>query len=520
MNNLVPVLLAFLAGCAAVLGWLSIRRMLRRRDLAMAQKTAAGVLQQAEADVASRLEAADREARLRLEAAEARIEEESNKKQRDVEERRADLERREKDLRRRMAFADQRMAEVEKREAAAIAAQAETEAARQEAAALVARQRARLEQIAGLTARDARQELMREMESEARREAASTITRMQEEARERADEEARWLTTLAMQRLPLSQFAETTVTVVTLPSEEMKGRIIGREGRNIRSIEMSTGIDLIIDDTPGAIILSSFDPARRAIARQAIERLVEDGRIHPARIEEVVAKVREEFDRAQQEQGEAASFELGLHDLNPRLLKLLGRLKYLSREGQSLLDRSREVALIGSVLAGMIGARAEIAKRAGLLSRVGYADDAGLDRSPALLSADLATRLGESEAVVHCIQALHGAIAPRTLEAVLVQVADRAAAARPGARKEMLQSYLDRLGDMETIARSFPGVKEAFAVRAGKELRIIVDVEKITDKEVVWLSKDIAGRIEKEHKYPGQVRVSVIRETRSVDFAM
>jgi len=515
---LVVVLIAVAAAGAGAL--FLVQNSSRGKRSAAARETADSILRQADKDAEARLEAAGLEAKLKLEAAEARIEEEAQQRAREIEEQRLEIERRDRDLRHRVAFAEEKTREAMAREAAAAELQGQAEKARAEAASLVASHRARLEQIAGYTTREAKDELRREMELEARREAAASIIRIQEEARERAAEEARWITTQAIQRVAYSQYAETTVTIVTLPSDEMKGRIIGREGRNIRAIEMACGIDLIIDDTPQSIILSSFDPSRRIVAKLAIEKLVEDGRIHPARIEEVIAKVREEFDRTMSEQGETAAFELGLQDLNPKLFRMAGRLAYLTFHGQSLLDHSKEVASVGSNMAALLSARAEIVRRAAFLHKIGFADDANRDRSPLVLSAEIPQRLGEPEAVVHCIQALYGIVAPRTVEAVLLQAAETAAVARPGAQKDMLEDFLQRLAKLEEIARGFRGVREAYAVRAGKEIRVIVSAEDVSDKETLWLSKDIAGRIEKEVDYPGQLRVSVIRETRSVDFAM
>jgi len=521
MSTTLLFVIALLAGAAAgsAIVWV-ILTLSRGRQTSAARETAASILVTAEKDAAARLAAASLEAKVRLEAAEAKIEEESQQRAREAEEQRLEIERRDKDLRYRIAFAEEKVKEAEKREAAAARMEADAARAQSQAQTLVAQHRSKLEQIAAYSAREARDELRREMELEARRESAAAILRIQEETRERAAEEVRWITAQAIQRVPLSQYAETTVTVVNLPSDEMKGRIIGREGRNIRAIEMSCGIDLIIDDTPQAIILSSFDPTRRMVAKLAIDKLVEDGRIHPARIEEVVAKVKEEFERITQEQGEAAAFELGLHDLNPKLSRMAGRLGYLSHHGQSLLDHSREVAHIGANMASVLSARAEVVKRAAFLHKIGFADESSKDGSPTVTSADIAQRLGESEEVVHCIQALYGVVAPRTVEAVLLQAAESAAASRPGAHKEMLQDFLEQLGGLEAIARSFPGVREAHALRAGKEIRVIVSADEVSDKDTVWLAKDIAGRIEKEIKYPGQLRVSVIRETRSVDFAM
>jgi len=520
MQAMLYVLL-FLAGAAAGAGILaSMRSRKSAGGLDAARASARGILDAADAEARSRIEAGQLELRLRVETAEAKAEEESQQRQREIEEQRADIERRDKDLKRRVAFADEKMRQVQERETGLAQKEAEIARAREEASELLARQRARLEQIAGYSSREARDELRREMELDARRESAATIVRIQEETRERAEDEAHWITAQAMQRLPLSQYAESTVTVVNLKSEDMKGRIIGREGRNIRAIEMGCGIDLIVDDTPGVITLSSFDPTRRLIAKLAIERLIEDGRIHPARIEEVIAKVREEFDKLTFDQGEAAAFELGVNDLNPRLVKMAGRLQFVTFHGQTLLTHSREVALLAAHMATMLGAQADLVRRAGFLHEIGFGDETLNDRSPRLATADIVQRLGESEPVVHCVQAVHGIVAPRTVEAVLLQVAESASIGRPGARKEMLQDHIEHLKELEDIAKSFKGVRQAHAVRAGKEVRVIVAAEELADREVVWLSRDIAGRIEKETRYPGQLRVSVIRETRSVDFAM
>ena len=521
MSGPVLILLSFLLGLVAgVIALVAAQSTARSRRIQAARETADSILKKASKDADALLATAELEGRVRLTAAEAKLEEESQRRAGEVEEQRADLDRRDRELRSRLAFTEERFTQVQSREAAVTATEQETAARLAQADALLTRQRALLEEIAGYTQQEARKELRKEIEMDARRDASATLLRIHEETRERAAEDARWITAQAIQRVPLSQYAETTVTVVKLPSDEMKGRIIGREGRNIRSLEMSCGIDLIIDDTPEAIIVSSFDPARRMVAKLAIDKLVEDGRIHPARIEEVVAKIKEDFDRTLQERGEAVAFEMGVTDMNPKLIKMTGRLEYLSYHGQSMLEHCREVAHIASNMAALLSVRGEVVRRAALLHKIGFADETGRDRSPLLLSADVAQRLGEAEPVVHCISALHGVLAPRTIEAVLLQAAEIASASRPGARKEMLEDFLQRMRKLEEIALAFPGVKEAYAVRAGKELRVIVATEQITDKETVWLSKDIAGRIEKEVSYPGHLRVSVIRETRSVDFAM
>lgn len=521
MNEPVLILLSLLLGLAAgIAGLFAAQSTARARRIAAARETADSILKKAGKDAETLISTAELEGRVRLTAAEAKLEEETQRRVSEVEEQRVDLDRRDRELKSRLVFTEDRFTQVQNREAAVAVIEQETAKRHAEAEVLLSQQRGLLEKIAGYSQQDARKELRKEIEMDARRDASATLLRIHEETRERAAEDARWITAQAIQRVPLSQYAETTVTVVKLPSDEMKGRIIGREGRNIRSLEMSCGIDLIIDDTPEAIIVSSFDPARRMVAKLAIEKLVEDGRIHPARIEDVVAKIKEDFDLTLQERGEAVAFEMGLTDLNPKLVKMAGRLEYLSHHGQSMLEHCREVAHMASNMAALLSVRAEVVRRAALLHKIGFADETGRDRSPLLQSADVAQRLGEPEPVVHCIQALYGMVAPRTIEAVLLQAAEIAAASRPGARKEMLEEFLQRMRKLEEIALAFPGVKEAYAVRAGKELRVIVATEQITDKETIWLSKDIAGRIEKEVSYPGHLRVSVIRETRSVDFAM
>jgi len=514
------VLVALVTAGAALLIDHLVRTSIRRRRMADARDKASVFIEKTRLEAKSIKDEATLEARVQLEASRAKAEEEAAARARAQDEQARDIETRERNLQRKMQFADERLKQVETREKAAEKAEKEAADLKAAASKALADQRARLEQISGYTSALAKKELMREMEDEARREAAAKIHRMEEEARERGVEIAHWVVTQAIQRYSPAQTGESTVTIVDLPSDEMKGRIIGREGRNIRSIEMATGIDLLIDDTPGAILVSSFNPIRRQIAKIALERLVEDGRIHPARIEEVVAKVKDEFDKILQDSGEAAGFELGLHDLNPKLFKMAGKLNYLTFHGQNLLQHSREVAILATHIGSLLGVKAEVTKRAGFLHKIAFADETNLDRSPLLLSADVAQRLGESEAVVHCIQALYGLVAPRSMEAALLQVAEAVSIARPGARKEMLQTYLERLSALEEIARSFKGVKDVYAIRAGKEVRIFVEPESVGDQEVVWLSKDIARRIEKEVSHPGQLKVSVIRETRSVGFAM
>ena len=376
-----------------------------------------------------------------------------------------------------------------------------------------------LELVAGLTAEEAKKSLMQAIEADAMRDAAMLAKRLEEESRERAEIEARKVISQAIQRCAAEHVVESSVSVVDLPSEEMKGRIIGREGRNIRALEQATGVDLIVDDTPEAVILSAFDPLRREIARVSIERLIRDGRIHPARIEEVVAKVETEFDKQLKEEGEQVAFELGIHNFSDGLLQLLGRLRYRTSYGQNVLNHSRDVAYLAGIMAREIGASVEVCKRAGLLHDVGKAVDRNMEGTHLQLGVEIARKYGESEEVIHAIEAHHFDVEFRSAEAVLVQAADAISAARPGARREVLESYVRRLEKLEELAASFDGVTKAFALQAGREIRVLVESSKVTDDQAFWLSKDIAKRIEKELEYPGQIKVTLIREMRVVDFA-
>ncbi len=384
---------------------------------------------------------------------------------------------------------------------------------------LVEAQRRQLEKLAGISSGEAKQLLISSMESEAKHDAAKMIRRIENEARAQADRKAQEILALAVKRYAGDYVTERTVSVVTLPNEEMKGRIIGREGRNIRAIEAATGIDLIIDDTPEAVILSGFNPVRREVAKIALERLIDDGRIHPARIEEIVSKVSREIEASIKEAGEQATFDVGVHGINPELIKLIGRLKYRSSYAQNVLQHSREVAFLCGVMAAELGLNVKQAKRAGLLHDVGKAVDHEVEGPHALIGGDLAKRYGESNAVVHAIAAHHEEIEPESVLAVLVQAADTLSGARPGARQEMLESYVKRLEDLEKIAMSFRGVSKSYAIQAGREIRIMVEGRIVSDDQAYLLCKDIAKKIEKELTYPGQIKVTVIRETRAVEYA-
>ncbi|MCP4895758.1 MAG: ribonuclease Y, partial [bacterium] len=391
--------------------------------------------------------------------------------------------------------------------------------AEEELATAAEEQKVRLEAIAGLTSEQAKAELVKALEHEARMDAANLVKRIEDEAGEKAKERAKRVVSMAIQRIASEHVVESTVSVVDLPSDEMKGRIIGREGRNIRAFEQATGVDLIVDDTPEAVILSCFEPVRREIARMALERLIQDGRIHPGRIEELVGKVQVEMDEKLLSDGEAAALELGIPDLHQELLKLIGRLQFRSSYGQNALRHSMEVAWLAQHMAAELGANAEIAKRAGLTHDIGKAVDREMEGTHLELGRDLLRRHGESDEVIHAMECHHGDYDPQSVEAVLVTAADALSAARPGARREILENYIKRLETLESLANDFKGVSKAYAIQAGRELRIIVESERISDDEALWLARDVAKRIEAELTYPGQIKVTVIRETRAVEYA-
>jgi ribonuclease Y len=419
----------------------------------------------------------------------------------------------------RLTLTDRLEQDLRAREQALAAREQAVAAETARAEQLVAERQRELQRVAGLTADEARELLLRQLEADARRDCANLVKRLEAEARETAAVRAQQIIADAIQRSAAEHTIETTVSVVDLPSDDLKGRIIGREGRNIRALETATGVELIVDDTPGAIILSSFDPLRREVARQAIARLIADGRIHPARIEEVVEKVKAEMDQTVHREGEAAAFELGLFDLHPEVLRLMGRLKFRTSYGQNVLNHSKEVAFLAGIMAKELGLNAAVATRAAFLHDVGKAIDRELQGTHLELGLEVLRKHGESEPVLQAVAAHHMDIDWPSVEAMIVQSADAISAARPGARRDILESYVKRLEKLEGIADSFKGVSKAFALQAGREIRILVESENISDEDAVWLSKDIARRIENELEYPGQIKVTVIRETRAVEYA-
>jgi len=499
--------------------WVSNRKRIAAETVGRAEERAARIVKEAERDAETKkketlldakekaheiLTGAEKQARQDRQQA-AELEQTLTKREAGLTTRQAGIERLENDLGTREKV-------LGEREKTAAAASAKYEQ-------LVAQQQRELERVASLTADEAKDLLVKQMEGEARHDAANLLKRLDAEARETAVDRAKHYITEAIQRCAAEHAIETTVSVVDLPSDDLKGRIIGREGRNIRALELATGVDLIVDDTPGAIILSGFDPYRREIARKAIERLIADGRIHPARIEEVVQKVKSETDEEVRKEGAAVAFELGLHDLHPEILRLMGRLKFRTSYGQNVLSHSAEVARLAGIMAKEVGLDAHVAVRAAFVHDIGKAIDREMEGTHLQLGIDFLRKHGESEPVVMAMAAHHMDIDWPSLEAMIVQAADAISAARPGARRDILESYVKRLEKLEDIADSFKGVSKSFALQAGREIRIMVESEKISDEEAIWLSKDIARRIENELEYPGQIKVTVIRETRAVDYA-
>ena len=442
-----------------------------------------------------------------------------NEYERENKERRNEVQRSEKRLIKKEEMLDSKSMAVEKKEEALQKKLREIETKQSKLEAIHQKQVEELERISGLSTEDAKNMLIDNIKREAEQEAAIAVKEIERESKETAERKAREIITYAIQKCSADHVAETTVSVVDLPNDEMKGRIIGREGRNIRALEQLTGIDIIIDDTPEAVVISGFDPIRREVARLALEKLISDGRIHPARIEEMVEKAKKEVEQIIKDEGEQATLDTGIHGLHPELIRLLGRLKFRTSYGQNVLKHSIEVSYLAGIMAAELGADVKLAKRAGLLHDIGKAVDHEVEGPHVTIGEDLAKKYKESKAVIHAIAAHHGDIEPQTVEAVLVQAADAISAARPGARRETLETYIKRLEKLEEISNSFEGVEKSFAIQAGREVRIMVKPEVTSDSSIILIAKDIVKKIEEEMEYPGQIKVNVIREIRATEYA-
>lgn len=442
-----------------------------------------------------------------------------NEYERENKERRNELQRSEKRLIKKEEMLDSKSMLVEKKEDTLQKKLKEIETKQNKLEAIHEKQVEELERISGLSTDEAKNMLIDNIKREAEQEASIAVKEIEREAKDTAERKAREIITYAIQKCSADHVAETTVSVVDLPNDEMKGRIIGREGRNIRALEQLTGIDIIIDDTPEAVVISGFDPIRREVARLALEKLIADGRIHPARIEEMVEKAKKEVEQQIKDEGEQATLDTGVHGLHPELVRLLGRLKFRTSYGQNVLKHSIEVSYLAGIMAAELGADVKLAKRAGLLHDIGKAVDHEIEGPHVTIGEELARKYKESKAVIHGIAAHHGDVEPQTVEAVLVQAADAISAARPGARRETLETYIKRLEKLEEISNSFEGVEKSFAIQAGREIRIVVKPEVTTDSSIILIAKDIVKKIEEEMEYPGQIKVNVIRETRATEYA-
>jgi ribonuclease Y len=511
--------LAVLGSAAFFIAGYILRKYHAKKKLKSAEEMAKKALENAKVESDRVKRTAELEAKDLLLKMRAEFENETKERRQELMALERRLSQREEGLDRKVDILDRKEKDVEKRLHYLGDKEKTCRAKEKELDILLVEEKEKLQKVSGMTKDEARAVLLKRLEDDVKLEAANMIRKAEEEAKEKADKEARKIIGLAIQRCAAEHTVETTVSVVHLPNDEMKGRIIGREGRNIRALEVATGIDVIIDDTPEAVILSGFDVVRREIAKISLERLIEDGRIHPGRIEEVVEKVKKEMENSIKEEGEKALFDTGLHGLHPELVKLLGRLKYRTSYGQNVLQHSKEVAYLMGVMASELRLDATLAKRIGLLHDIGKAVSHEVEGTHAKLGAEIAKKYGESDNIAHAIEAHHQEVEPRTLLAVLVQAADAVSATRPGARRETLETYVKRLEKLESIADSFKGVDRAYAIQAGREVRVVVQPDKINDAQAAVLARDITKKIEEGLEYPGQIKVTVIRETRAIEYA-
>ena len=511
--EIVLIVLALVIGAlgGTLIGW-NRRKNVAEREIGSAEQEATRIVNEA-------YKSAESKKREALLEAKEEILKAKNEHEKEVKDRRSELQRQENRLQQKEENLDRKTENIEKKEEQLSARLAKLDATQAEAEALKQQQVDELERISGLTADEARNYLLKQLEEDVVHESAMKIKEITARYKDEADTKAREIISLAIQRCAADHVSEATVSVVPLPNDDMKGRIIGREGRNIRTLETLTGVDLIIDDTPEAITVSCFDPVRREIARLALEKLILDGRIHPARIEEMVEKAKREVDAVIRAEGERAIFETNVHGLHPELVKLLGRMRYRTSYGQNVLNHSIEVSHVAGLLAAEIGANVTEAKRAGLLHDLGKAIDHEVEGSHVQIGVELARKYRESEGIIHAIHAHHNDVEPKTVIACLVQAADAISAARPGARRENLESYIKRLETLEEITSSFNGVEKSFAIQAGREVRIMVQPEVVSEDQMVLLAREIAKKIEDELEYPGQIKVNLIRETKAIEYA-
>ena len=505
--------IALIAG--ALIGWIcgiAYRKRVAEAEMGSAEEKAKAIVE----DAQKQAETMKKEA---LIEAKEEIIRQRNETERDLKERRAEIVRSERRLTQKEENIDKKTEQLERKNETLDKKLRESEVVKEQINDVLKLQFKRLEEISGLSAADARQELFNKVESETRHELAARMVELEEQFKEEADAKAKNIISLAIQRCAADQVSETTISVVQIPSEDMKGRIIGREGRNIQKIETLTGVDLIIDDTPEAITLSGFDPVKREVARIALEKLITDGRIHPSRIEEMVEKAQREVDASIKQAGERATFEVGIHGISTELVRLLGRLRYRLSYGQNVLRHSIEVAFLAGMMADELGIDGTMARRAGLLHDIGKAFPHDVEGSHVQIGVECAKKYKESREVVHAIEAHHGDVEAKTIIAVLVQAADAISAARPGARREDLENYIKRLEKLEEIAESFGGVEKAYAIQAGREIRVMVKPDEVSDDNMKIIAREMANKIQSDVKYPGQIKINIIRESRAVDYA-
>jgi ribonuclease Y len=497
----------------------TIRKLVAKKRLKSAEQKARAILEEVKREVSNKRKEVDLEAKDLLHRTRVEFEKESREKKQEMVLLEKRLIQREENLDRKVDVLESKEKNISAREGSLVSKEKKIQAKYRELEAILEEEKNKLQRISNMSREEAKKILLNRLENEVKHEADLTVQKYAEEARSKADKEARKIIGMAIQKCAAEHTVETTVSVVNLPNDDMKGRIIGREGRNIRALEIATGVDVIIDDTPEAVILSGFDIVKREIAKRSLEKLIEDGRIHPGRIEEVVEKTKKEMAEHIKEEGEKAVFDIGIQRLHPEIVKLVGRLKYRTSYGQNVLQHSKEVAYLMGVLAGELKVDPALAKRIGMLHDIGKATSHEIEGTHANIGANLARKYGETDSVIHAIEAHHQDIEARTLMAVLVQAADAISATRPGARRETLELYVKRLEKLESIADSFKGVEKSFAIQAGREIRVIVQPDKVTDAEAVALARDITKKIEEGLEYPGQIKVTVIRETRAIEYA-